>query len=264
MREHTKGYIDSLLATATWETGKAILGGSLVTSLGVAIWEYLRHKSVDWWGILGLFLMTSALFWLARKRQTKEGGKELLSRELSLPPEMTEEERQSIAYQNKLIELGRSIDGVLNPLQIDALNLSSDLLAYLKEIGPPPTPKYTAQDINGMPTEEMRELLQAGDIDFAEACEYHKLGTAQTAPAIYNQIIGKWKRMYPWYQKMEAGYALRFKDRVEKLRHRFMLEGLTDDAFTLPIEYRDGIKNVRMVASAFWELAYRITEKDSL
>lgn len=165
------------------------------------------------------------------------------------------------ACENRAIqldrELGSRIKLPLTPLEIDALYMTVDLVTFLKELGPPPTPKYTSDDVYKMPSDKMKTLIEAGDIDFAEACEYYELGGAQ--PAKLNApVIAKWKQKYPWYQKLEAGYALRFKDRVETLRNRFLLEGITDDgAFQLPVEYRDGAKNIRTIAAKCWEFAYR-------
>ena len=56
--------------------------------------------------------------------------------------------RSSIDEQNRLVNLGHSVDGYFTSLQIDALHLSLELLAFLKRIGPPPPPKYTR---NGRP-----------------------------------------------------------------------------------------------------------------
>ena len=38
------------------------IGGSLVTSTSTAIWEHLKHGSVDWYGIIGLFVLTGVVF----------------------------------------------------------------------------------------------------------------------------------------------------------------------------------------------------------
>lgn len=134
-------------------------------------------------------------------------------------------------------------------------------MAFVKQLGSAPTPKYTAIDIENLPTSEMRKLILAGDVDFAEACEYYHLGAVNTEPGLHNQIVAKWVQMYPWYQKMEAGYALDFKHRVEALRNRFMLEGISDDVFLLPIAYRDGVRNIHAIAEKLWELAYKVAGK---
>ena len=40
------------------------LGAGLVIALATALWERLRHQSVDWYGIAALFLLTSITFYL--------------------------------------------------------------------------------------------------------------------------------------------------------------------------------------------------------
>ena len=63
---------------------------------------------------------------------------------------------------------------LFSPLPTDALRLSSDLLEFLKLIGPPPAPKYTRNHIFEMSSEETRRLIEAKDGDFSEACAYHE------------------------------------------------------------------------------------------
>ena len=57
------------MAETTSSGGKAFLlnllssiGGSLVTSTSTAIWEHLKHGSVDWYGIIALFVLTGVVF----------------------------------------------------------------------------------------------------------------------------------------------------------------------------------------------------------
>ena len=153
---------------------------------------------------------------------------------------------------------------LLSTLQEDALQLSVELLNFLKRLGPPPAPKYTAEDIGKMNSSQTDALVRAEDGDFAEACEYHfGDGTRfrQTAQGLENQMTARWKRLLPWYQKVGASYALEFKAKVENLRNRFLVEGITDDVLLLPIEGRDGEKHIRAIAAKLWGLAYKIGEK---
>ena len=154
--------------------------------------------------------------------------------------------------------------GPFTPLQNDALQLSVELLKFLKRLGPPPAPKYAAEDIDKMTSAQMKKLIEAEDGDFAEACEYYQGdGTLfiQTANAYSNKITAQWKRLLPWYQKVAASYALEFKDKVENMRNRLLLEGLTDEILLMPIEGKYGEKRVRNIAAKLWELAYKTGEK---
>lgn len=275
MRSWIVRQYDDIKGNAKWAAIASVWW--LVTKYGRKMLQLIpdiRQWSID--GIL-LILSLGVFFWLA-KSGNKSSNRTNRSQDANViddtdyRTQYLEETQKRSKLQNEYAEAGNKIlqlervlstrpDLPLTGLQVDAIRLSSDLLEYLKEIGPPPPPKYTRKDIDEMPSSKIKELWIAGDVDFAEACEYYNCGAAQTEQALYNQMIGKWKRLYPWYQKMEAGYALRFKERVEELRNRFMLEELTDDAFSLPIEYRDGAKNIRTVAATLWELAYKISEK---
>src|ERR1017187_2228451 len=151
----------------------------------------------------------------------------------------------------------------LSPLQIEALQLSGELLAFLKQLGPPPAPKYTAHEFHNMPASQMKALIEAKDGDFLEACEYYRPGdTAFTRQRLENQITGRWMRLLPWYQKLEAAYTLKgFKEKVETLRNRFLLDGITDEVLLMPIEGKYGEQRIRNIAAKIWELAYKIGEK---
>jgi hypothetical protein len=167
---------------------------------------------------------------------------------------------------NRVIQLEKEVSAriklPLTPLEVDGLYTSFDLLNYLKEMGSPPPLKYTAKDLKNMPSQKMKELFIAEDVDFSEACEYHNKGGAQTQPDLYKQVMERWKRKYPWFQKMEAGYALRFKDRVETLRHRFLLEGIADDGIlNLSVENRDGPKIIETIAAKLWQLVFESVGK---
>ncbi len=68
-----KNILDSIFANATWELVKAALGCSLVTGLSTALWQKLKHGSLDWWAISGMFIVTLvvvfSIFW-RRKPKT--------------------------------------------------------------------------------------------------------------------------------------------------------------------------------------------------
>jgi len=152
---------------------------------------------------------------------------------------------------------------LLSPLQSDAIQLSGELLDFLRRIGSPPAPKYTAEDIDKMTSAQMKTLINANDGDFLEAVEYYRPGEiAFTREGLENQLTSKWTRLLPWYQKLEATYSLEgFKDKVERLRNRFLLEGITDNVFLMPIEGKHGVERIRNIASKLWELAYKTGEK---
>jgi hypothetical protein len=44
-----KGFLNHLAAGVTWDGIKRGLGCSLVTGLATAVWEKLKHGSLDWY-----------------------------------------------------------------------------------------------------------------------------------------------------------------------------------------------------------------------
>jgi hypothetical protein len=163
--------------------------------------------------------------------------------------------------------LQKRLDDMFTPLQIEALQTSHDLLLFVESLGTPPEPKYTAKEIEQMSSAQAKALIQAEDGDYAEACEYHSTQGAwflRTAPGHAAALTGKWMRLFPWYQTTASRYALEFQPRVEVLRHRFTVEGITDDALLLPIDGRDGRRNVLSIAAALWSMTYRLKEKETV
>jgi hypothetical protein len=69
------------------------------------------------------------------------------------------------------------------------------------------------------------------------------------------------KRLSPWYQKVDAKYAIEMKGKVETMRNRFAVEGMADSTLLLPVEGKDGEKTIRAIAAKLWELAYKLSEK---
>jgi hypothetical protein len=148
-----------------------------------------------------------------------------------------------------------------SPLQKDALQLSTELLRFLKRLGPPPAPKYTEEDLDKMTADQMKVVINAQDGDYLEAFQYYLKWDGFTTQALANENTARWTRLYPWYQRLAASYALEFKDKVEQLRNRFLVAGITNVVLPSPIEGRDGEKDIRAIAAKLWELAYKAGDK---
>ena len=153
----------------------------------------------------------------------------------------------------------------LKPLQLDAGRLAHHLQVFVERLGPEPAPKYTREQIDRMSSDETMRLIESEDGDFAEACEYYGNGQLfNVSPGTHaNTIVARMTRLWPWYDKLRAGYELEFKGAVEQIRNHFATEGLGDSTLLLPVEGRDGVKNVRAIAAKLWELAGRLGEKSA-
>jgi hypothetical protein len=167
---------------------------------------------------------------------------------------------------NKALQLERLLSTrpelPISALHADAMRLSIRLLQFLDELGEPPAPKYTPQQIDEMSSTEMRRLIDRNDGDFIEACEYYKPGKLQlTREGLNSQIIAHCTRLFPWYEKVRARYALEYKAQVEQLRDRFTLYGiLDDDTLVSPVQGKDGVNTIRAIARKLWEMAYKLSE----
>ncbi len=96
--------------------------------------------------------------------------------------------REAIALQSHFVDLGRSLDGLFNPLQIDAFRLAERLQVFLKELGPLPP---------GAPP---------------------KVGADEPILSIMQETH---KATGPWLNKLAHRFVLDFKGDVMRLGYRF-------------------------------------------
>ncbi len=101
----------------------------------------IHRSSKDWllWGFI--FAVGLALAVLGEWRRRK--GVACHPAESAVKPAWSGYEsetawREANALQSHLVDLGRSLDGLFNPLQIDAFRLAERLQVFLKELGPCP------------------------------------------------------------------------------------------------------------------------------
>jgi len=164
----------------------------------------------------------------------------------------------------EILKAGAWVLDSFTPLQRDALQLSIELLIFLKRIGPAPAPKYSRDEIFGMSTNESRRLIEVQDGDFSEASAFHN-GDNRIFPitgeTLYRGIAHRHKRLVPWYEKLRASYALEFKAKVVEIHNRFAVEGFSDTGLLMEVECFDGLKNLRSIAELLWVLAYKLEEK---
>lgn len=170
--------------------------------------------------------------------------------------EKKESANRNLEYRAKL--------GLFSGIQWEALQLANDLTDFLKELGAPPAPKYSYEEIQRMPLAESRRLIEENDGDFAEACEYHngKGSMRLTEEGLYKQLVSHNLRMWPWYDKVQASYEERFAPRVQSVQRQFVIAGIPAGALGLAIDGPDGTKNIRATASKLWELSYKLKEKE--
>lgn len=157
---------------------------------------------------------------------------------------------------------------MFTPLQKDALSLALNLLDFIKAQGEPPKPKYTREQIERMSSEDTGRLIRANDKDFDFACEYWFGGAdgvqdgVRTEDQLAKLLMARFRLLDPWYEKVTAGYELEYRQEVERMRHRFALEGLSDDnLLQVPIQGKLGRENIKSIAAKLWELAYKVREK---
>ena len=63
LSEQAKGFINNVVAGAVWD-GIKQLWAPVVLAAMVAVWEKIKHGSLDWVAIVGMFLFASLLAFL--------------------------------------------------------------------------------------------------------------------------------------------------------------------------------------------------------
>src|SRR6266851_6988021 len=76
--EQTRSFISNLVASATWDGIKRGLGGSLMTALTTALWEKLKHGSLDWYAIGVMFVVTFIVIISFFRKDRKQIGPQTL------------------------------------------------------------------------------------------------------------------------------------------------------------------------------------------
>ncbi len=159
------------------------------------------------------------------------------------------------------------------PLQLEAVRLSMDLLEFLRRLGPPPVPKYTAQEIQTMPSAKAQKLNEEKDPDYIEACEFHFPGimgpldvegnpAGMASVAYQKQIKVSSLPIFARQEKVRA--ELNQGDltkRVFGLKNRLTIEGFIDEAMQLEMDTLQDEQGIKAIASTLWKLAYMIIEK---
>jgi hypothetical protein len=130
--------------------------------------------------------------------------------------------RSAIDEQNRLVNLGHSIDG-FSVLLLDTIRLHQDLMGYLKEIGPEPT------------------------------CDTSR---CNNDPELNVLALTKWTReIIPFRTKLRSEYSLKFQNRATELYHRFTVIGVSDHHFASVVDSATSIEDIQELARVIWEAA---------
>ena len=116
--------------------------------------------------------------------------------------------QESIDHQNRMIEIGRILDGVLSPLQMDTFRLGQELRLFAIEVGP--RPKVNPNNLDG-------------------------------GYSTHKHIMTDYMLSDPWFEKLRSGYKLRFADRVKSIRFKLGKAGCTDA--NLLDQWMESVKN---------------------
>lgn len=123
----------------------------------------------------------------------------------------------------------KPLDSVLSLLQVDALNLRKDLIAFLKEFGPEPTC-------------DTSDCLNDPDLNARRLTEYH------------NKVV-------PFRNRLRSMYALRFKERATVVYHRFAAAGISDIHFASLSDTADSVQRLEDLINTLWTVAGQVREE---
>jgi hypothetical protein len=121
---------------------------------------------------------------------------------------------------NRLIELGRKVDGLFDPLQLEAFRLAKEMREFVAKSDPLPV-----IDSAGPEKEKLRQLNLRGE----------------------------------WREKLREGYRLHFRERQEKLLLKFRVKGVRTDPVAQTLSTRLPIeKEIPWEAALLTAIAHRL------
>lgn len=151
-----KHFLFGILQNAAWDGFKKVVGGSLVTTLFLAIYQYIRHRSIDWWGLLVLGGAAAFFMWLIfikrsdqrneDKRRTSSEGDASLSREpMREPPVISEsdpriflefiDERENQLYKRTFLRLRNGGGSDALDVHVDDIQLRANRVSFPNTAG---------------------------------------------------------------------------------------------------------------------------------
>jgi hypothetical protein len=142
----------------------------------------------------------------------------------------------AIDYQNRLIDIGRKLDGVLRSVQIDAFKLAKDLREFLDEMGERPDADWTG---------------------------------VSTSEKIAERLQERWRLQAPYESRVANGFQLRFAGRLREVMLRLGEQGADRSVILSP--YLDAKNNELDIEQAAKDLenqaitisARRISDPDN-
>jgi hypothetical protein len=154
------GFLGRIRGNAEWDAVKAVAGG-LVNSLSSGITEYLRHRSVDWWGLVVLGIVTAIFVWFILR--TKNCAK-------------TEAAIGIAASDSHLVIKVDPCVGLFTLLQIEAFQFAHDIEEFLK--GVEPIPKTSHLDTQEENISKLKDIFAQRDkLDSAFKLRFEERGT---------------------------------------------------------------------------------------
>jgi hypothetical protein len=247
-KSFASGTLGGLFSNALYDGLKALCGGTVVAFLTVA-WQYIRHRPIDWWGMVALGALVcgvlGSLLRLQRCPMQKDATSSLSPNKITPEPSVplpwegySSEEacKSATAEQNRLVKLGQSVDGLLTPLQTEIINLRADLVAFLDEYGSFPEPPNRPPlpfDV-GTFTPGQKEWIQS--------------------------VIAWTHQYYEWARKLKYGYREKFAPRVLNLMNKLSSTGMTVAGFEMyatdlyPRDHYSGLINI--LEQTIWWLGH--------
>jgi hypothetical protein len=151
----------------------------------------------------------------------------------------------------------------LNPLQVDMLQLSMDMVKFVRDAEPRPILKYSETDIEVMRAERMKELYLAKDPDFIEAMAFYDRTDLSITPEHHAAGLNvRYQRLFPWGQRVGAKYNNELRPRVETICNRLVAEGILENQATFTVTgYPDVDTQILGLANKLWQLAYQASAK---
>ncbi len=168
--------VESFGQKAAYDVLKSLFGGAVIALLS-GVWMYLKHQTVDFWGLAALGAVVCVIY-LALPHLHK--NPEVPVPADPLPPPTP----------------AMHAEGLLNPLQVEALTLAKLMREFLSTLGPRPDAVW---------------------------------GAASTAEELERKLVERFEIQAPFEARLVNGYRLLFSDKVKNIMLRLGAEGVNDN-----------------------------------
>jgi hypothetical protein len=243
-RSGLRGFVSGIASNAAWEILKSPAMGTVVSAFLISLFQYLRHRPVDWWGVLILSMVSGLIIFISIRKSHRHEVAMSKRFDEKLSKQRTEILSQVPSFTVNGVPLAGPVVAVqketanrppvsmFSPLQIDCISLARDLKSFLAVMPPPDT-------------NALQIMRQSRDtLDWTQ------------------RMLNRTEEMEAWSERLGHAYASRFSLRITNLIHRLGAEGIDVSELEQYDKWVGSDDNVNAAIRTLRRLAFEVEDRD--